>query len=117
MFGLLVADRAATKGVVDALTRSLWPLGYVWCTRTGTVRQMLWNRVAAEDGGAVGSFLDGLGVGVVRSDGARGQFDYESGENGAGARAEAEANERLVLTWNGRRLPWVVGDGEADGAR
>lgn len=74
--GLLVAQRAATRGVRDALARSRWPMGYLSCTADGAVQQMLWNARAEGKG------LAGLGVGVRHS--------------------EARAGEELVLTWRGR---------------
>jgi hypothetical protein len=77
--GLLVAQKAATKGIRDSLARSQWPMGFLSCTSDGTVQQMLWNAEAEEKG------LAGLGIGVRRS--------------GTGTEQE------LVLTWRGRRVP------------
>ncbi|KYK59256.1 conserved fungal protein [Drechmeria coniospora] len=53
VLGMLVSERAATKGVRDSLGRSRWPMAYVCCSKGGTVKQMLWNQ-QAEDGGLAG---------------------------------------------------------------
>lgn len=63
MLGLLVSERAATKGVRDSLGRSKWPMVYMCCSSDGIVSQMVWNRCAQELG------LDGYGVSVRRGDG------------------------------------------------
>lgn len=83
VLGLLVSERAATKGVREALGRSRWPMGYVLCSREGVVRQMLWNRRAEEEG------LEGLGV-VARY--GEGGEDLDVG-----------------LMWKGKLLPFVDG--------
>ncbi|CEJ87002.1 hypothetical protein VHEMI04272 [[Torrubiella] hemipterigena] len=58
VMALLVAERAATKGVQDALGRSKWPMGYVFCEGNGSVRQILWNARATELG------LEGVEIGT-----------------------------------------------------
>ncbi|KAK4033310.1 hypothetical protein C8A01DRAFT_19723 [Parachaetomium inaequale] len=90
--GILVAERSATKGIREALARSRWPMGFVACSREGVVEQFLWNRRAEEEG------LEGVGVGM-RYAGGRG------GDGGDGGGKE------LVLTWRGRNLPFVEGEG------
>lgn len=82
VLGLLVTERAATKGIRDALGRSGWPMGFVACSREGKVEQMLWNRRAEEEG------WEGLGVGT--------RF------NGDGGR-------EVGLVWRGRNLPLLGG--------
>ncbi|KAI8624500.1 hypothetical protein F5Y19DRAFT_312114 [Xylariaceae sp. FL1651] len=77
--GLLVTQRPATKGIREALARSRWPLGYVSCSKDGTLEQMLWNRRAEEEG------LEGMGINARLSD------EDRHGET-----------QRLVLTWKGR---------------
>jgi hypothetical protein len=77
--GLLVTQRPATKGVREALARSRWPLGYVSCSKQGTLEQMLWNPRAEEEG------LEGIGVTARLLD-----------ENRHGDK------RHLVLTWKGR---------------
>ncbi|PNY29752.1 Uncharacterized protein, mitochondrial [Tolypocladium capitatum] len=56
VLGVLVSERAATKGVRDSLGRSRWPMAYACCSRDGAVTQVLWNRRAEEEG------LEGYGV-------------------------------------------------------
>ncbi|KAI0387498.1 hypothetical protein F5Y04DRAFT_5488 [Hypomontagnella monticulosa] len=80
VLGFLVAQRPATKGMRDALSRSRWPMGYMSCSQDGRLEQMLWNGRAEEEG------LEGLGVGVRFS------------ENTDGGRTE----QHLVLTWKGK---------------
>ncbi|TQS32956.1 hypothetical protein Golomagni_06716 [Golovinomyces magnicellulatus] len=79
VMALLVCERSATKGVRDALGRSRWPMGYVFCERDGTPKQMIWNQKAEELG------LAGLGVGARHSN----------------------SGTVLVLTKKGKMLPLV----------
>jgi hypothetical protein len=50
VLGFLVSSGPATKGVRDAIGRSRWPMGYIYCAPDGKMLQMLWNRKAAEEG-------------------------------------------------------------------
>lgn len=75
VIGLLVTQRAATKGVRESLGRSRWPMGFVSCSSDGQIQQMIWNSRAEEEG------LAGLGVGVSLS--------------------ESSPVQELVLTWKG----------------
>ena len=90
VLAVLACERAATKGVREALGYSRWPMAYVFCERGGggVVRQMLWNRRAEEEG------LEGLGVGTKHVSG--------DGENG----------KELVLMSKGRALPLVKDSGD-----
>lgn len=54
----LASTQPATKGVRDAMGRSMLPLGFLCVDREGRVTQMLWNRRGQEEG------LWGWGVGV-----------------------------------------------------
>lgn len=56
VLGLLICTKKATKGTLEAMGQSRWPMGYVLITRTGLIQQFVWNRVAAEKG------LAGVGV-------------------------------------------------------
>lgn len=76
--GFLVADRAASKGIVEGILHSRVPIGFIACDRTGRISQMLWNRQAEEQG------LVGMGVGLRYS------------MSGEGA--------DCVLTFNGKHL-------------
>ncbi|USP75511.1 hypothetical protein yc1106_02785 [Curvularia clavata] len=58
VFGLLVTTKKATKGVLEALGHSRWPMGFVLVSREGLVQQFVWNRAASEQG------LEGVGVTV-----------------------------------------------------
>lgn len=58
VLAVMVCERAATKGVREALAHSRWAMAFVYCESSGAVRQMLWNKRAEEQG------LDGLGVGT-----------------------------------------------------
>ncbi|CAO2653608.1 Nn.00g030190.m01.CDS01 [Neocucurbitaria sp. VM-36] len=58
VLGLLVTTKKATKGVLEALGQSRWPMGFVLVSRDGTVQQFVWNRAASEQG------LEGVGVTV-----------------------------------------------------
>jgi hypothetical protein len=50
VLGFLVSSGPATKGVREAIGRSRWPMGYIYCSSDGKLLQMLWNRKAAEEG-------------------------------------------------------------------
>lgn len=76
VIGLLVTQRAATKGIRESLGRSRWPMGFISCSTDGQIQQMIWNERAEENG------LAGLGIGVRRS--------------------EVSEPQELVLTWKGR---------------
>jgi len=58
VFGLLVTTMKATKGVLEALSQSRCPLGFVLISRDGLIQQFAWNRAASERG------LEGVGVTV-----------------------------------------------------
>lgn len=58
VLGLLVTTLKATKGTMDALARSPWPMGFVMMNRNGLIQQFVWNRAASERG------LQGVGVTV-----------------------------------------------------
>lgn len=74
--GLLVTQKAATKGVRESIGRSRWPMGFVSCSSDGHVQQMIWNAKAEEEG------LMGLGVGVRL--------------------CEKSSSQELILTWKGQ---------------
>jgi Protein of unknown function (DUF2034) len=53
VLGILVSPKSATKGVREAIGRSRWAMGWIMVENedgTGRVRQMLWNRAAANIG-------------------------------------------------------------------
>lgn len=58
VLGLLVTTLKATKGTMDAIARSHWPMGFVMMSRQGLIQQFVWNRAASDHG------LQGVGVTV-----------------------------------------------------
>ena len=90
VLALLVASKAATKGVRDALQRSRWPMGLVQVTSEGEVKQFLWNAVAEEIG------LAGLGVTVKYADSTNGVK-----EDDEEAQREGKVQSSIALTWLG----------------
>lgn len=82
---ILVSPREATRGVREALTRSVYPLFWIMMERDGVVRQVLWNSKVEEMGFAP------LGV----------DMRYHSQQlTSSGEPVLPEA----VLTWNGTDL-------------
>ncbi|TAQ91082.1 hypothetical protein B7494_g655 [Chlorociboria aeruginascens] len=79
VLALLVTQKAATKGVREALGQSRWPMAYVLCNSKGNIFQMMWNKTAKEQG------LEGLEVGLR----------YTGGE---------QTEKEIVLTWKGAIL-------------
>jgi hypothetical protein len=92
--GVLVSPREATKGVREAMGRSRWPMAWVMLEvlqregkdgrGIGKVRQMLWNKAAAEVG------LEGLDV-TMRYDRA--------------LEKKREVGKECVLMWQEKPLP------------
>ncbi|KAK1720724.1 hypothetical protein BDP67DRAFT_500687 [Colletotrichum lupini] len=80
VIAFLVSEKPASKGVRESLGRSRWPMGFISCSREGSVQQMLWNQRADEEG------LRGIGVTMRHT------------ENG-------EGESQIVLTHNGKRIP------------
>jgi hypothetical protein len=48
--GLLVTTKGASKPLRAAVQRSVWPMGFVMCSREGKLLQMAWNKKADELG-------------------------------------------------------------------
>jgi hypothetical protein len=90
VLALLVASKAATKGVRDALQRSRWPMGVVQVTTEGEVKQFVWNAVAEDIG------LAGLGVAVKYADCTK-----AVNEDGGEAQREGRVQSSIALTWLG----------------
>lgn len=91
--GLLATTKKATKGVMEALGRSRWPMGFLKVDTDGRVEQFLWNSSARARG------LESLGV----------TLRYMTGEKNA----DGETRSDIALTWQGRPLPYVELKGEA----
>ena len=58
VLGLLVTTKKATRGILEALGHSQYPMGFVLVSREGLIQQFVWNRAASERG------LEGVGVTV-----------------------------------------------------
>lgn len=56
VLGLLVTTLKATKGTLEAMARSPWPMGFAMMSRHGLIQQFVWNRAASDRG------LEGVGV-------------------------------------------------------
>ena len=56
VLGLLVTTLKATKGTLECMTQSPWPMGFVMMSRHGLIQQFVWNRAASERG------LQGVGA-------------------------------------------------------
>ncbi|KAF1924872.1 uncharacterized protein M421DRAFT_95029 [Didymella exigua CBS 183.55] len=56
VLGLLVTTLKATKGTLDAMARSPWPMGFVMMSKHGLIQQFVWNKAASDRG------LEGVGV-------------------------------------------------------
>ena len=56
VLGLLVTTLKATKGTMEAIARSPWPMGFVMMSKQGLIQQFVWNRAASDRG------LQGVGV-------------------------------------------------------
>lgn len=76
VIALLASSKSATPGVRNAIGRSPRPMGFVCVDREGKILQMLWNRMAEEEG------LAGMGVGLRYPE-------------------DAENSKVVVLTWKG----------------
>lgn len=74
---ILATGGEATKGVRDAVTRSMMPMAFLNITTEGLIRQFIWNQAAV----AIG--LDGVGVTL---------------------RYSPHKEHEVALTWNGH--PW-----------
>lgn len=92
--GLLATTQKATKGVMEALGRSRWPMGFLKVDPDGRVEQFLWNASAKARG------LEGLGVTL------RYLVDEKSDDG--------EVKVDIALTWQGRPLPHVELEEEAE---
>lgn len=93
VLGLLVTTKKATKGVLEALGQSRWPMGFVLVSRDGTVQQFVWNRVASEHG------LEGVGV-TVRYTPRALVLDAKEGKVEAGKASKKGTKKQLAKSEN-----------------
>ncbi|KAH8725714.1 hypothetical protein GQ44DRAFT_213792 [Phaeosphaeriaceae sp. PMI808] len=56
VMALIITTNKATKGTLQAMSRSTRPMGFVMISANGVIQQFVWNRAAAEHG------LEGVGV-------------------------------------------------------
>jgi hypothetical protein len=95
ILGMLASTVKATRGTLEAMSRSRRPMAYVMISTQGVIQQFVWNRAASEHG------LEGLGVTVrhtpiVQKD--------ETTPPPAGAKAKpktAGTLKDIQLTWMG----------------
>lgn len=103
--GLLATTNSATKGIIEALGRSRWPMGFLKIEHDGRIEQFLWNRSAQARG------LEGLGVtvrymlppvegGAVPTTEKNTKTETKKGE-GETVRTD------VGLTWDGMPLPYL----------
>lgn len=95
VLGLLVTTRKATKGMLDALGQSRWPMGFVLISRDGLVEQFVWNRAAASRG------LEGVGVTLRHT--PRALLSADEIEADAAAEAETADEDNPVAKKRKRR--------------
>lgn len=101
VLGLLVTTLKATKGTLDALARSPWPMGFVMMSRQGLVQQFVWNRAASDRG------LQGVGVTVRHTPRILlSESEREPEEEGQSKKrktnfANAGTQKDIQLTWMG----------------
>ncbi|KAK7523273.1 hypothetical protein IWZ03DRAFT_386 [Phyllosticta citriasiana] len=103
--GLLATTNSATKGIIEALGRSRWPMGFLKIEHDGRIEQFLWNRSAQTRG------LEGLGVTVrymLPPLGAGGVMTSEDNSKAKKKKGESETvRTDIVLTWDGMPLPYL----------
>ncbi|KAF2136676.1 uncharacterized protein K452DRAFT_292194 [Aplosporella prunicola CBS 121167] len=91
--GLLACTQKATRGVIDALARSRWPMGFLKVNPgDGRVEQFVWNPSARQRG------LEGLGVTL--------RYLPQVGDG-----ADARVRTDVALTWEGRKLAYAHVEG------
>ncbi|KAK8152425.1 hypothetical protein BC567DRAFT_140202, partial [Phyllosticta citribraziliensis] len=102
--GLLATTNSATKGIIEALGRSRWPMGFLKIEHDGRIEQFLWNRSAQARG------LEGLGV-IVRymlptvEGGAAPPIESNTKAKAKAKKGESETVRTDVgLTWDGMPL-------------
>jgi hypothetical protein len=95
VLAILVSNLKATRGTLEAMSRSSRPMAYAMVSKEGIVQQFVWNRAASENG------LEGLGVTLRYTPIVA---DDETTPPRAGAKAKPKAAGTLKdiqLTWMG----------------
>lgn len=86
--GILISTREATRGVREAMARSVCPLFWMMVDRDGVLQQALWN-----------SRVEGLGLGLLG-------VEVRYGGDGPGSGDDGEDKGRCIaLTWDGEDIP------------
>ena len=95
VLGIVVTDVKATRGVLEAMSRSLRPMVFAMISRQGLIQQFVWNRPASEVG------LEGVGV-TVRHRPIVEQDETTPPRTGAEAKPKtAGILKDIQLTWMG----------------
>jgi hypothetical protein len=103
VMGLLVTTWKATKGTLEAMARSPWPMGFVMMSRHGLVQQFVWNRAASGRG------LEGVGVSLrhtprallAKSEIPEAEEESPRPEKRASKFANTGTQKDIQLTWMG----------------
>lgn len=103
VLGLLVTTRKATKGTLEAISRSPWPMGFVLMSRHGLIQQFVWNRAASDRG------LEGVGVSLrhtprallAESDLLEAEEESSQRKKRASKYANTGTQTDIQLTWMG----------------
>lgn len=101
VLGLLVTTLKATKGTMEAIGRSRWPMGFVMMSKQGLIQQFVWNKAASERG------LEGVGVTVRHTPRVLlPESELQDGEEGTPSPkkskyANAGTQKDIQLTWMG----------------
>lgn len=103
VLGLLVTTLKATKGTMEAIGRSPWPMGFVMMSRHGLIQQFVWNRAASDRG------LEGVGVSMrhtprallVESEILEAEEESTQRKKRASKFANTGTQKDIQLTWMG----------------
>ncbi|KNG46818.1 DNA binding protein [Stemphylium lycopersici] len=102
VLGLLVTTMKATKGVMEALSRSRWPMGFVLVSKEGLIQQFVWNRAATERG------LEGVGVTVRHTPRALlSDAEHEADEEECPKKKKTAAKFKNAGTRRDIQLTWM----------
>ncbi|RYF38105.1 MAG: DUF2034 domain-containing protein, partial [Cytophagaceae bacterium] len=103
VLGLLVTTLKATKGTLEAMARSPWPMGFVMMSKHGLIQQFVWNKAASGQG------LEGVGVSMrhtprallIESELLEAEGDLLQHKKRASKFANTGTQKDIQLTWMG----------------
>lgn len=103
VLGLLVTTLKATKGTMNAMAWSPWPMAFVMMSSQGLIQQFVWNRAASERG------LEGVGVNVrhtprallAEPESLEEDKDTSKRKNQTSKYANTGTQKDIQLTWMG----------------